>query len=330
MQNQMRASVTVVIVNYKVAPLVIECLRSLEPQVQELRTAQVVVVENDSKDGSFEALTEAVRANGWDAWVKIVASDKNGGYSYGNNTGVKYTHENQCETDYYWLLNPDTLAKPGAMNQLVKFMEKHPEVGICGSSIEMEDGTLWPYCFRFPNVIGEFDRALRVGIVARLFSRFRVLREMSGDNAQVDWLPGASMMVRATTFNDVGLLDDDYFLYYEETDFCLNSLRKGWQCWYVPDSRIMHIAGASTGVTGVKNKANRLPQYWFDSRKRYFVKNHGVVYAALADIAWLSGYTLWYLRRLVTRRPNNDPERLFSDSFKNSVFIRPLLRSSLR
>ena len=145
---------------------------------------------------------------------------------------------------------------------------------------------------------------------------------MSNQQEQVDWLPGASMMVRRQVFESVGLMDDEYFLYYEETDFCLQAKRAGWSCWYVPESRVMHISGQSTGVT-VKNEVpKRRPQYVFDSRRRYFIKNHGLLYAAIADAVWLLGFSLWRLRRAIQRRPDPDPPHLLGDSLRNSVFLK--------
>jgi N-acetylglucosaminyl-diphospho-decaprenol L-rhamnosyltransferase len=142
------------------------------------------------------------------------------------------------------------------------------------------------------------------------------------DSLPSDWLPGASMMIRRQVFDAIGLMDENYFLYYEETDFCLQARRAGWSCWYVPQSRVMHIAGQSTGVTAETASPKRLPQYVFDSRRRYFVKNHGWLYAAMTDLSWLVGYGLWSVRRVIQRKPNTDPPCLFLDSLRNSVLLR--------
>jgi GT2 family glycosyltransferase len=319
-------SVTVVIVNYKVADCVIDCLRSLQAEVLSSKSTQVVVVDNDSQDGSVALISRAIQDNHWQDWATVVASDTNGGYAYGNNYAIRLTAQLNRATEFYWLLNPDSTAKPGSLRYLVDFMSTHPQVGICGSSIELEDGTLWPICFRFPNVLSEFERGIRFGPVTKLLSRWKVTREMRGGQELVDWLPGASTLIRKQTLEDVGLLDEKYFLYYEETDFCLNARRLGWECWYVPESRIMHIGGMSTGVSGSdrvqEGRHERVPQYIFDSRYRYFSKNHGYLYACLADAAWLTGYSLRRLRSLIERKPINEPKRLWLDSLKNSLPLR--------
>ena len=94
-------------------------------------------------------------------------------------------------------------------------------------------------------------------------------------------------------------------------------------CWYVPQSHVMHIAGQSTGVTVRTDKPKRLPQYWFDSRRRYFVKNHGRLYAAIADLTWMGAFLLWRGRRLIQRKPDSDPPQILQDFFNNSTLFKP-------
>jgi GT2 family glycosyltransferase len=222
------------------------------------------------------------------------------------------------------LLNPDTEVRPNALKTLLSFMEDHPKVGIAGSGIEKEDGTPWLNAFRFPSILSELDRGLRLGLVSKLLSRWTLLQEMTNEPQPVDWLPGASMMIRREVFETVGLMDEGYFLYYEETDFCLTAKRGGWSCWYVPQSRIMHISGQSTGLTNENVRPKRQPQYLFDSRRRYFVKNHGWLYAALADGAWMFGFILWRCRQAIQRKPDMDPPFALWDFIRNSILLSPL------
>jgi GT2 family glycosyltransferase len=107
-------------------------------------------------------------------------------------------------------------------------------------------------------------------------------------------------MVRREVFEQVGLLVDAYFLYFEETDLLRRAARAGWECWTVPDSRVVHLAGQSTGIPRGKAAARPMPPYWYASRRRYFRKHHGPVRAALADAAWLGGYALNMTRHAVT------------------------------
>ena len=129
------------------------------------------------------------------------------------------------------------------------------------------------------------------------------------------------MFVRREAYDSIGLMDEGFFLYFEETDFCLRAQRAGWECWYVPESRVHHIRGQSTGVTEIGSQ-RRLPSYWFDSRRRYFIKSHGLAYAVLADLLWIASLSLWRLRRLLQGKPDTDPRHLLIDAITQSTFIK--------
>lgn len=322
-------SLLVVIVNYRTADLTLNCLRSLVSEVSTVPGTQVVVVDNASGDGSAEKIAQTIATQGWDSWAAFISAERNGGFAYGNNLAIRPALESSSPPQYYLLLNPDTEVRPQALKALVDFMERHPQVGIAGSGLEEADGTPWSIAFRFPSILGEFDRGLRLGIVSKLLSRWVVAKAMTPEQQPIDWLPGASMIVRQQVFESVGLMDEAYFLYYEETDFCLRAKRAGWSCWYVPESRVMHISGQSTGVTGKAAALKRQPQYVFESRRRYFIKNHGWLYAALADVAWLTGFSVWRVRRLIQRKSDQDPPCLLWDSLRHSVFLKSWLQESV-
>lgn len=312
----------VVIVNYRTAALVVNGLRALATELRDHPGAQVVVVDNDSGDGSAERIAAAIDAEGWDGWARLQRAPLNGGFAYGNNLAIRPALASATPPDWIWLLNPDTEVRPGALAALLDFLRAHPRAGIAGSRFELADGTPWPHAFRFPSLLGELSAALRFGPVTALLRRWSVLLTMGEQPERVDWLPGASLLLRRAVFESVGLMDEDYFLYYEETDFCLQAARAGWTCWHVPASRVMHIAGQSTGVTGAQAGLRRLPAYWFESRRRYFVKNHGRLYAAATDLLWAAGFLLWRLRRRLQRKPDPDPPGLFGDLLRHSALWR--------
>lgn len=315
-------SILVVIVNYRTPRLVVDCLRSLEAEVKAHDGASVTVVDNASGDGSADLIAAAIEALGWSSWAQLVRAPVNGGFSYGNNLAVSPALHGGLKPSFFWLLNPDTVVRPGALRALTDFMHEHPKVGICGSGIDEDGGQPWPYAFRFPSALGEFESALKFGPVTRLLKPWTVLQEMGNVPARVDWVSGCSMVVRREVFETIGLMDEGYFLYYEETDFCLKSHRAGWECWFLPQARVIHISGQSTGVTGAQQALKPRPQYWFDSRRRYLVKNHGQAYAALTDLLWLVGFPLWRIRRALQRKPDSDPPRLFRDFLRNSALLR--------
>ncbi len=312
------AKVLIVIVNYRTGALVIDCLRSLVSEIAAQPSARVIVVDNASGDGSGDAIANAIAAAGWSDWASLAASPVNGGFAYGCNYGIRNGLQAGGAPDLVWLLNPDTRVLPGALAAMTDFFATHPQAGIAGSAIRQGDGTPWPFAFRFPSVLGEIERGMRISLVTRLLAEHCLLRRMGDQQERVDSVSGCSMMIRWGVFESIGLLDENYFLYYEETDFCLAAARAGWPIWYVPDAEIVHIAGQSTGVNESKPSNRRMPRYWFDSRRRYFVKNHGRAYAVLADTAWLMSHLVWTLLHLLRRRPDPDPPYFTSDFIRAS------------
>jgi hypothetical protein len=117
------------------------------------------------------------------------------------------------------------------------------------------------------------------------------------------------MMLRAAMLEQIGQFDERFFLYFEETDLCRRAARAGWSCWYVPASRVVHIGSASTGM----KTRRRMPAYWYDSRRHYFIMNHGRAYAAMALLAHLAGGVLHRARTGLARRPSQDPDWFLRD-----------------
>ena len=321
----------IVIVNYRTAGLTVDCLASLEPQVAAARrdglgVVQVDLVDGGSGDGSAEALREAIEREGWGGWVNLIVSAENRGFAGGNNLAIVPALAEADPPDFVWLLNPDTVVRDGALRELLTFMLEHPDVGIAGSRLEdLDPPTPQRSAFRFPSVASEFETSLRLGVVSKLLRQKIVAPPFRDEKHQIDWVIGASMMVRREVFDVVGPLDGRYFMYYEELDFCLAARRADYPCWYVPGSRVVHLVGQASGVTSSEPKdkpRKRRPAYWFESRRRYFVKNYGPLYAAAADAAWIVGYSLRMLRCKLTGIRDHDPERYFRDFMSHSVFAR--------
>jgi len=315
-------SLLVAIVNYRTPHLVVDCLASLEREVQTLGTVQVVVADNDSGDDSVEVLEAAIADQNWQEWVTLQPLDDNGGFAAGNNAIIRPALATETPPDYVLLLNPDTIVRPGALGHLVTFLEAHPDAGIAGSRLEHLDGTPQHSAFRFHSLWSELDQGFRLGLLSKLLSSWVLAPSIPETPVVIDWLAGASMMIRRSVFEHIGLMDDEFFMYYEEVDFCLRARQAGWPCWYIPESRVVHLVGQSSGVTGEQAAQRRRPQYWFDSRSRYFQKHHQYWYTVLTDIGWLLGFSLWQIRRVLQRKPQIDPPYLFQDFFKNSAMIR--------
>jgi N-acetylglucosaminyl-diphospho-decaprenol L-rhamnosyltransferase len=316
MRGEKTMQVGVCIVNYKTMGLTIDCLRSLDGT-----GVKVIVIDNDSQDGSYEKISAAIVSEEWSGWASIKASGRNGGFAYGNNVAIREFLKADQKPEYIYLLNPDTVVRKGAVSQLVKFMQNNPAVGIAGSQIEDENGQALPSAFKFHTWQSEMNKGFSLGLLTKLLRRWVSEQTIPKEPIKTDWVSGASMMIRREVFEQVGLLDDTYFMYFEETDFCLQAAKKGWECWYVPSSRVMHLVGQSTGISH-KKMQKRMPVYWFESRRRYFLKNFGALYAAMADMCWLVGFSTWKLRNIVQRKEDNHPPGLFTDFLLNSVFFR--------
>ncbi len=315
-------SLLVVVLNYRTAALTIDCLQSLVSEVTTVPNTRVVVTDNASGDGSAEKIATAVAANNWHAWAEVMPLERNGGFAYGNNAAIRPALASSTPPHYVLLLNPDTVVRPGALKALVDFMEANPAVGIAGSRLEDPDGTPQGSAFRFPSLASEFDLSLRIGVVSRLLSRWEFSPPICDSPHPTDWVAGASMIIRPAVFEAIGLIDEGYFMYFEEVDFCLRAQRAGFPCWYVPQSHVVHFVGQSSGVTDTKRPAKRLPPYWFDSRRRFFLKNYGWLYATLTDMVSIVGFALWRSRRRIQGKPDLDPPKALSDYILNSVFFR--------
>jgi GT2 family glycosyltransferase len=313
------SAIGIVIVNYRTADLAVNCLRSLAPEVARHGDCRVVVVDNGSGDGSAQRIRAAVLAEGWREWAELLPLGHNGGFAAGNNAALRLLLEGPQAPDYVWLLNPDTVVRPGSLGALVGFLEAHPAVGIAGSRLEDPDGTPQRSAFRFPGIASEAERGMRLGLLSKLLRRYVVAPAVQDRAHPADWVSGASLMVRRALFASAGLLDEGYFLYYEETDFCLRARRTGWPCWYVPESRVVHLVGQSSGIKDGIRTVRRIPPYWLRSRQRYFAKSHGPLYRLAADVAWAVGFACWRLRRLLQRKPDQDPPRLLWDFLRFSL-----------
>ncbi len=315
-----RLKLLVVVVNYGITDLTVQCLRALEPEVASNGRVGVAVCENGTGPQAVRHLAEAIMDEGWGEWAYLRAVHPNRGFTGGNNAIIREAMNWPEPPEYFLLLNADAFVQPGALSELIRFVDAHPTAGIAGSRIENMDGSWQCSPFRYQTFISEFTRGIRLKYVTQLLSRWTVTLPPSGTPRMADWVTGASMLIRRQVFEEVGLLDEDLYTYFDDIDFCMNARRVGWATWYVPASRVRHLCGQSTGVGRREGIPNRRPDYWFQARRRFFLKNYGPRYAALADAAFLAGFALWRLRRVLQRKPDTDPPHMLWDSFRHSVF----------
>jgi N-acetylglucosaminyl-diphospho-decaprenol L-rhamnosyltransferase len=310
--------IAVVIVTYKSAALTIRCLASIQTERDSQKLPiRVIVVDNAS--GDLPEIERAVADERWSSWVTLLAAPVNGGFAYGNNLGIRHAYQQNRPT-FIHLLNPDTVVRPRGIAALVEFLNSNPRVGIAGSSFETADGESWPFAFRFPTLFSEIDRGLQTAFITRLLSAWTVARPMSSAEAQpTDWVSGASMMLRPSMLETIGTLDENFFLYFEETEICHRALMAGFQTWYVPSSRIMHMIGQSTNLTEKSRLRMPLPSYWFESRRRYYSTTRGIRYAALADVIALASGGIGLVKRVLLGRKGTP--RFLRDILRHSALL---------
>jgi len=202
----MSYNVTIVIVNYRTGELVVNCLESLKTICNQ--SVKVIVVDNFSGDNSVDLIGKWI-SNNKNAY--LICSEDNSGFSSGNNLAIESVKKMGCIADFIWLLNPDTVVRENALQHLLTFMQHNPKVGITGSRLEDIDGRAQCSAFRFHSVLSELDNGLKLGIISRLLQRWQVALPISDVPVNVDWVAGASMLIRKQVFEDIGLFDDNYF-----------------------------------------------------------------------------------------------------------------------
>lgn len=301
-----------VVLNYRTADMTLKAVAAALRETKAV-PGDVVIVDNDSGDGSEERLRAEVEARGWP--VRVIQSGRNGGFGAGNNVGIRAGLSGGARPDYVYILNSDAFPGPGAVQRLYEILNQDQTIGFAGSYIHGAEGDPHITAFRFPSIGGELEGAARFGPISRLLRHKRVPLDLPGQTRRVDWLAGASLMMRQDVLDQIGLFDERFFLYFEETDLCLRAARAGWPTLYVRDSEVAHIGSVSTGM----KQWTRTPRYWFESRWHYYTKNHGTFYAVAATLAHLAGGLLWRARRVIQRKPPADPPHFLRDMLAHDL-----------
>jgi len=253
--------VSISIVNFNQCALLERCLQSISEGSEGLNV-EVFVVDNASQDGSVEMIRERF------PWVNLIVNERNRGYAAANNQAIKLSRGR-----YVLILNNDVFILPGAMQAMVKFMDEHRRVGALGPRVLNPDGTLQRSCSAFPTL---WDLLFRALYLDKLSSRNRILgAHLMGywehnSLREVDVVSGCCLLIREEAIEQVGLMDERFFFYAEETDWCHRIKRSGWQIYFLPDAEIIHYGGQSTQC-----HALAMHTELFRSRLRYFDKYYG-------------------------------------------------------
>ncbi len=307
--------------------LAMQCLRSLSTEVTPGLDSVVLVVNGGGVDDAAQ-MRGTIEQEGWSAWVSLLARATNGGFSVGTNTGLRHVLAVADPPQYCMLLNDDTVVRPGALAVLHQTLAGQNDIDIGGCGMEEPDGRPQTSAFRFPSIATELDGALRLGWVSRLLADRVLAAPYSAVAQRVDWVPGAAMVVRREVWQRIGLLDERFFLYFDDIDLCQRARRAGFHCWVLPQVRVAHLRGQTTCVRAETATLRRRPEYWYRSRRHYFEKHHGWWYATLVDIAVIFGSLLRRASSPLRRRRHADPPYFVRDTLRHGLLARRALPSS--
>lgn len=236
---------SVIIVNWNTKQLLLDCLASIERNAGRA-SCEIIVVDNGSTDGSVDAVRQSFPR------ATIIENGANLGFARANNRGLRH-----MTGTYAILLNSDTVVQEGAFVRLLAFMDGHPQAGMCGPQLLNADGSLQTSYGTFPTLASEFvSRSVLQFFFPSLYRRLFVPREPASSAAHaIDFIIGACMVARRKAIDEAGMLDEDYFFFYEEIDWCLRMKRAGWQVYHVPEARIVHFGGGSTRTVNLRARA---------------------------------------------------------------------------
>ncbi len=258
---------SIVILNYKTKGLLRQCIRGVRMFNLAFQT-EIIVVDNFSQDGTREMMKMEFPS------IEFIETKRNLGFGSGMNAGIRV-----AKGKYLLLLNTDIAIFDKAIPTLFSYMESHPKVGIVGPRLVNPDGSVQLSCYRFPTFWTALWRRSPFGNlspVRKFLRRYLMLDFDHKTSRPVDWILGACMLVRTKAIQDVGLFDERFFLYVEDTDWCRRFWESGWEVHYVSDAEIVHYhsrqSAENPGLSGVFTYATRVH---IASWIKYFLKYSG-------------------------------------------------------
>lgn len=297
---------SVVILNYGTPDLAIACAKSALADIAGLN-AGIVLVDNASPDDSAAKLSHWRVTLPSEAPVEIVLSQKNTGYAGGNNIGIRAR-----EAEFHVLLNSDALVRRGTFAAMLSAMDGDAGLGAVSPRLVDGEGREQPNRFRFHSPFGEFVEGSGLDVLHRLF-RFAVVPIFPGEAAEPRWISFPCVMLRRKMIDEIGLLDEGYFLYFEDCDYCRRAAKRGWRVDIAEKGEVAHFIGSSSKVEEKRLAGARLPVYYYAARTRYFRKWHGRSGYVAANLLWLLGRAVGNVRRLAGRAPPPAPAHKAED-----------------
>jgi len=286
--------VSIVIVSFNTKDVTRQCLEHVQRHAAGMRH-EVFVVDNASTDGSADMVQTKF------PWVQLIRLDKNRGFAGGNNPAME-----KARGRYVLLLNSDAFLAETVLEKTIQYMDDHPAIGVLGCKLTDPDGTMQPSARMLP---GPINKVLHITGLAARFSQSKFFGRVDytwWDHSQpkpVGWVVGAFFLIRRETMEAIGVLDERYFLYFEEIDYCLSARRAGWEVVFYPHASVIHLGGQSSVKTGerVSTKGRQMIAIRITSEYRFYRKLYGRLHVLLAAGIELTWNAAVYLRNALSR-----------------------------
>jgi len=291
-QSEYTYKISIIIVNYNVREFLLHALQSINKALKNI-SSEIIVVDNASVDGSIQAVKKYFQN------VKVIENETNTGFSAANNTGIK-----RAEGEYIVLINPDTLVQEDTFSVLLEFMSKNSNVGGAACKILNPDGTFSidsRHSVPKPSTaLWKFLGLNRLFPKSKIFGRYNLTYLDPNETYPVDAISGSFMFLRKKAIEEIGLLDEDYFMYCEDIDYCYRLNKEGWKIYYVPETNIIHYKGESTKKAKVDYVINfNKSLYLF--YKKHFHKKSFFAFSWIIIIGAIMRAFLIYIRNTVSR-----------------------------
>jgi N-acetylglucosaminyl-diphospho-decaprenol L-rhamnosyltransferase len=289
-------SLLIIVINYRTPRLTIDCLAAIAPQIPEVK-GRVLLVDNASSDDSVPVLEAAIRERGWGDWVDLICSPVNTGFAGGNNIGFARLPDHP-EARFVLLLNSDTVADPGVLRHSVERMQADPGIGVMSCLLLNPDRSVQNTARRLPTPPRLLAHTFGLPwSFPRLFGWADTEDpgwDRRGEARDVDWIGGAFMMIRREVLERVGGLDDGFFFYGEDAEFCHRVTKAGWRVRYEPGGAVIHLGGASSDPARLAARKRSALQW----QARYLLQRrcYGRAAELTARLADLASGSLRYLK----------------------------------
>lgn len=308
---------SIIIVSYNTKEILRECLSRVKMHGAGI-DAEIIVVDNASSDGSPDMLRDEFPE------VVLIVSEKNLGFAGGNNLGIR-----KASGRYVLLLNSDAYVLSGVLASTIAFMERTQDCGILGVKLIGENGEMQPCARMLPNPW------LKFLVISGIAARFPESKLLGGPDypwwshdapREVGWVPGAYFLIRKELIDAIGGMDDRYFLYFEETDYCLQAARNGWRVMIFPEASVIHLGGESSKTTQqtMSTKGKQLVRFQLQSEYMYYRKNFGilrVLAVAGVEVFWNSVVIVknFLIRDARSTQKMKDAKMLISEIYRTLI-----------